>query len=160
MSISVEYSFNSELAFPELAFEIRRRMGCVLEPDPEEPRSLYCGGFFGMHLTLKTNDGFVNDRELNFEDYCYMLSNKTWAGQPLRPIQVEVIALAAYFLHDTSLAIHRGMLTLDVSRLLARYEPRADGWYDSVGGKHVTYPEHLVDIKLRIDDPARSGLAV
>jgi hypothetical protein len=159
VSITIEYSFNSDLALPELAFEISRRLGCVLEPDPEDPKALFTGGLFGMQLTLWTQHTLVNDRELNFEDYRYLLGNKTWAGSHLRPIQVEVIALAAFFLHDTSLAIHRGMLSFEVSTLLARYEPRADGWFDSVGGKRVTYPEHLVDIKARIHDPAKSGLS-
>ena len=111
MSITVEYSFNSDFALPELASEISRRLGCVLEPDPGDPKGLFCGGFFGMELTLWTEHTLVNDRDLNFEDYRYQLGNKTWSGSPLRPIQVEVIALTAFFLHDTSLAIHRGMLS-------------------------------------------------
>jgi hypothetical protein len=158
MSITVEYSFNSDLALSELASEISRRLGCVLEPDPGDPDGLFCGGFFGMELTLRTEHGLVNDRDLNFEDYRYQLGNKTWSGSPLRPIQVEVIALAAFFLHDTSLAIHRGMLSYEVQTLLARYEERGDEWFDLVGGKRVAYPGHLVDIKARIHDPRGPGL--
>lgn len=158
MSITVEYSFNSDLALPELAFEIRRRLGCVLEPDSGDPKGLFSGGFFGMELTLWTEHNLVNDRELNFEDYRYQLGNKTWSGSPLRPIQVEVIALTAFFLHDSSLAIHRGMLSYDVQTLLARYEERGEEWFDLVGGRRVAYPEHLVDIKARIHDPHGAGL--
>ena len=157
MSITVQYSFNSDLALPQLAFEISRRLGCVLEPDAGDPECLFSGGLFGMELTLWTHT-LVNDRDLNFEDYRYQIENKTWAGSPLRPIQVEVIALTAFFLHDMSLAIHRGMLSYDVQTLLARYEERGDVWFDLVGGKRVTYPDHLVDIKARIHDPAGAGL--
>src|SRR4051794_29123506 len=111
MSITVEYSFNSDLALPELGFEISRRLGCVLEPDPGDPKGLFSGGFFGMELKLWTEHELENDRDLNFEDYRYLLGNKTWASSPLPPVQVEVIALTAFFLHRTSLAIHRGMLS-------------------------------------------------
>src|SRR4051794_16355112 len=63
MSISVEYAFNTDLALPELSFEISRRLGCVLEPDPDEPQTLFIGGLFGMQLTLWTQHGLINDRE-------------------------------------------------------------------------------------------------
>lgn len=158
MSITVEYSFNSDLALPELASEISRRLGCALEPDPGDPKGLFRGGFFGMEMTLRAEHTLANDRDLNFEDYRYQLGNKTWSGSSLRPIQVEVIALTAYLLHDTSLAIHRGMLSYDVQALLARYEERGEEWLDLVGGKRVTYPEHLADIKARIQDPHGAGL--
>jgi hypothetical protein len=159
MSITVEYSFNSDLALPELASEIRRRIGCVLEPDPADPKGLFSGILFGMELTLCMEHGLVNDLDLNFEDYRYQIGNKTWAGSPLRSIQVEVIALTAFFLHDTSLAIHRGMLTFEVQTLLARYEEKGDEWFDLVGGKRVAYPEHLIDIKARIHESFRAGLS-
>lgn len=158
MSITVEYSFNSDLALPELASEISQRLGCSLEPNPGDPGGLFSGGFFGMELTLWAGHSLENDRDLNFEEYRYLLGNKTWSGSPLRPIQVEVIALTAFFLHDTPLAIHRGMLSYDVQTLLARYEERGKEWFDLVGGKRVAYPEHLVDLKSRIHDLAGKGL--
>jgi len=158
MSVTVEYSFNSELPLPELAFEIRRRLGCVLRPGSEDPEALFSGGLFGMELDLWVHT-LVNDRDANFESYRYLLGNKTWAGNSMRRIQMEVMALIAYFLHDT-LEIDRGMLTYDVQIVVARYEPRAEGWHDLVGDKRVTYPEHLIDLKARVDDPAGSGLVL
>ena len=158
MSITVEYFFNSHLALPELASEISRRLGCGLEPDPGDPKGLFTGGLFGMELTLRTEHDLVNDRTLNFEDYRYQIGNKTWSGSALRPIQIEVIALTAFLLHSTSLAIHRGMLSYDVQTLLARYEERGEKWFDLVSGKRVTYPEHLFDLKARLHDPFGAGL--
>src|SRR3954453_20331622 len=87
MSITVEYSFNSHLGPSELAFEISRRLGCVVKPDPGNPAPLFSGGFFGMELTLWAEQSLENDRDLNFEDYRYQLGNRTSAGMPLRPIQ-------------------------------------------------------------------------
>jgi hypothetical protein len=156
VSITVEYSFNSDLALPQLAVEISRRLGCVLEPDPGDPEVLFTGSLFGMKLTLWAHT-LDNDGDLIFEDYRYRIGNKTWADSPLLAIQVEVIALIAYFLHDTPLNIHRGMLSYDMQTLLARYEERGDGWCDLVSGKRVIYPEHLVDINTRIHDPAGRG---
>ena len=100
MSITVQYSFNSGLALPQLAFEISRSLGCVLEPDRGEPETLFSGVLFGMELTLCTEHGLENDRELNFEGYRSLIESKTWEDRPLRPIQVEVIALTAYFLQS------------------------------------------------------------
>lgn len=155
MSVTVEYSFNSELTPSELAGAIGRRLGCTLRPDPGDPDGYFVGDLFGMELALWAQPDLVNDRELNFEDYRYQLGNTTRAGSPLRPIQVEVIALAAVVLHEPPLAIHRGMLSYDGQALLARYEPRGEAWFDLVGGKRVVYPEHLVEIKARIPVPAR-----
>ena len=158
MSITIEYSFNSKLALAKLASKISGSFGCGLEPDPDDPKRLFTGGLFGMEVTLRTEHGLVNDRDLNFEDYRYQIGNQTWAGSLLRPIQLEVIALTAFFLHSTSLEIHRGMLSYDAQRLLARYEQRGEEWFDLVGGRRVTYPEHLADLKARLHDPFGAGL--
>jgi hypothetical protein len=157
MSISVEYCFNSGLSLPELAFEISRRLGCSLSPYEDEPERDFYGVLLGMRLRLWAMQDMVNARDLDFENYRYMLSIKTPAGSSMRPVQVETIALIAFLLHR-ALEIHQGMLSFEVSTLLARYD-RIDGiWYDLVGNKPVAYPEHLVDIKARISDPEGSGL--
>ncbi len=100
MSVSVEYFFNSDLALPRLASEIGRWLGCVLQPDPDDSEALFSGVLFGMEFTIWSWHSLVNDRDLNFEDYGYQLANKTYSGSPSRPIQVEVMALIAFSLHD------------------------------------------------------------
>jgi hypothetical protein len=147
MGIDIQYCFNSDLALPDLALQVSRQLGCSLTPveDPEH----FAGTLFGIELTLWAMQDMVNDRDLNFEDYRYQLGNKAWSGSALRPIQVEVIACAAFVLQET-LGIHQGMLCYEVQTLLARYDLRDGDWYDLVGDKPVVYPEHLVDIEARL----------
>ncbi|HEV7508028.1 MAG TPA: hypothetical protein VGS07_24300 [Thermoanaerobaculia bacterium] len=149
MSINIQYCFNSDLAPPALALQVSQRLGCSLTPARGDPETLFTGTLLGIELKLWVMQGMANDRDLNFEDYRYQLSNKTSADSGLRPIQTEVIACSAFVLYEI-LGIHQGMLCYEVQTLLARYDLRDGDWYDLVGDKVVVYPEHLVDIEARL----------
>lgn len=148
MSITAEYFFDADMDLPVLAGKVNDWLGCSLAF--EDGENIFSCEFFGMGLRLFTDHGFENDRELNFEDYPFVLINKTWSG-PMRmaPIQVEAMGLTAFFLHRR-FGIHRGILSFDSQVLLARYG-LADGiWFDQVSQKPVRYPEHIVDVRARI----------
>src|SRR5262249_26382886 len=148
VSVTVEYLFNAEAALPDLAAEVNRALGCSLASYEGDVADQYCR-FCGLEFTLHTDHGLVRDGELNFDDYRYILNTRTPIPDgDLRPVQVEVMVIAAYVLHRR-LGISQGMLTFDVQLLLARYE--VDGeWIDTVSGKPVRFPEHLVDVKARV----------
>jgi hypothetical protein len=151
MSFTVEYFFNSDDDLKVVAPAINRVLGCSLARYEGDPEDLYCR-FCSMELTLRVDHGLVNDREMNFQDYRVVLDAQTPVpDSDLRPVQVEVMVLAAFLLHRR-LAIHSGMLTFDVQRLLARYELVGDRWFDQVSGKPVRIPEHLLDVRTRPSD--------
>ncbi len=149
MSVNIQYCFNSDLPLPDLASQLSQRLGCPLSPAESDPEHVFNGTLFGMELKLWAMQGMANDGDVNFQDYRYLLGNKTWGESVLRPIQAEVIACAAFVLHET-LGIHQGMLSYEVQTLLARYDLRDGDWYDLVGDKPVVYPEHLMDIEARL----------
>jgi hypothetical protein len=117
VSITFEYSFNAPLDLPELVAAVNRALGCSLVSSGDDD-AFRCD-FFGMSLLLERHH-YDNDRDLNFADYEFQLSNKTWDGSALRQIQLEVLVLAAFALQET-VGIRDGMLSYDMQRLLARY---------------------------------------
>lgn len=149
MSVTVEFLFNTEATLLDLAREVNRVLGCSLAPYEDNSDDQYCR-FFGMEFTLKTGHELENDGELNFEDYRYILDTRTpIPDSDLRPIQVEVIVIAAFVLHQR-LGINRGMITFDVQQLLARYEAVDGEWTDNISGQAVRFPRHIADVKARV----------
>jgi hypothetical protein len=146
VSVTVEYLFNTDANLSDLAQAVNRILGCSLAPYEGDAADQYCR-FCGMELTLRTDHGLKRDGELNFEDYQFVLDTRTpIPDSDLRPIQVEVMVVAAYVLHRR-LGIDQGMLTFDVQRLLAHYEVVDGEWTDKVSGTAVRFPGHLSDVK-------------
>lgn len=148
MSVTVGYFFNSDTSLAQLARDVNRVLGCSFAPYDGEDEDLYCR-HYAMEFSLWTPSGFQNDRDLNFEDYRYELELRTPAPDgDLRPIQISVMALAAFALH-MRLGIHTGILVCEEQVLLARYDLLGDDWRDLVSGKRVQFPDHLVDVYSR-----------
>ena len=145
MSITFEYSFNAPLELPELAAAVNRALGSSFV----KADAVYACDFLGMPTLLERHD-YQNDRNLNFTDYRYQLSNKSWAESPLRGIQLEALVLIAFVLHET-LAISDAMLSYEMQRVLARYGVAGDEWCDTTTGKAVEPAEHIADLLQRLD---------
>jgi hypothetical protein len=149
VSVTVEYLFNTSATFSDLTPAVNRVLGCSLAPYEGDPADQYCR-FCGMEFTLRTDHGLERDGELNFDDYQYILDTRTPVpDSDLRPIQVEVMVVAAYVLYRR-LGIAQGMLTFDVQRLLARYTVVDGAWTDQISGTAVRFPEHLRDVMSRV----------
>jgi hypothetical protein len=148
MSITVDYCFNASEPIDQLAERINGVVGCSLIQSAEDP-AVYNGILYAIPLVLIEHT-FVNDRDLNFEDYRYSIWLKTWVPQSdLRAIQVEAVAMIAFVLH-MRLGIHEGLLTFDGQVPLARYGRKGDEeWWDILSGTAVSYPEHLQQLHSR-----------
>jgi hypothetical protein len=148
VSITFEYSFNAPLELPELVAAVNRALGSSFVK-AEESETVYSCDFLGMPTLLERHD-YQDDRALNFTDYRYQLSNKTWADSALRRIQLETLVLIAFVLHET-LGISNAMLSYEMQRVLARYGVAGEEWCDMTTGKAVESAEHIVDLLQRLD---------
>jgi hypothetical protein len=153
MSVTIDYLFNSSLDLTALADEINRWIGCSLSPFQGDKGDLFCR-FLGMELSLQEHS-LENDRELNFEDYTYIISFRTpIPDADLRGMQVPTMVFIAYAMY-ARMGI-AGMLVYDAQILLAKYELRlnlttnSEGLYDSVSGDFVRLSDHLEKVRGRI----------
>lgn len=106
--------------------------------------------FFGMEFDFYTHD-FVNDCEINFEDYKYTLGLTTyWGIADLRDMQVSILASIAHLFYRR-MQISEGIIVYDMQRLLAEYEERVvledRGFFDKVSNEFVEIPQHFVDLE-------------
>ncbi|TWT32249.1 hypothetical protein KOR34_40110 [Posidoniimonas corsicana] len=149
MSITVEYLFNSALAFDSLVDLLNDKLGLCFAPYNGDSADQYCR-LLGMELSLHSCHGLVNDGECRFEDYAYQIETRTpVCDGDLRVVQVELMAMLAYTMHRR-LNVLSGLLTFDVQCALARYRTTETGWYDELSCSPVTFPQHLVTIRDRI----------
>lgn len=147
MSVTFEYSFNAPHELSDLVDKVNRVLGTSLISGGEN--AFQCD-LLGLPLVLDRHS-LENDRDLNFENYRYQLWIKTWAGDALRIIQLEVLILAAFVLQQR-LNICEGMLSYDRQRLLARYDLIDGHWCDLTTREAVDPTPHIVEILRRLDD--------
>lgn len=140
MSITFEYSFNSELDLPQLVEAVNRALGTSLQTDDDD--TFRCT-FLGMSLALGRND--------HFPEYRYQLWNKTWAGSSLRSIQLEALVLAIFVLHEI-VGITDGMLSYEMQRVLARYGTLDGVWCDTTTAAAIDPSAHIADLLHRLDE--------
>lgn len=154
MSITVDYFFNGSGSLRDLAALVNNCLGCSLQPE-QDNAEVYVARLLGMDLALSQALDYENDRELDFENFQYELSLKTWVGQSvLRPIQLPLMVASIYSLHcffGTT-----GILVYDMDLLLARYvEREAENYglrlYDLVSETpFVNYSDHLAILSKRL----------
>ena len=155
MSVSVEYFFNYPKDLAELAQDVNACLGCTLAPYEGQAESLF-NRFLSLEFSLCPAVGFVNDRELEFEQYAYYLDFHVAAGElDAMTIQIPAMLAVVYALYR-SLGI-TGMLVYDTQRLLARYEERQfpDGrcLYDIVSDTaFLDFSDHLRQIEQRFPE--------
>jgi hypothetical protein len=149
MSITIDYFFNADAGAGELAKAINSALGTSLAP--MEDSDSFCGELFGMELVFCAARGYVNDRDLDFESYRFVIGNKTWASNlDLLPIQLETLVIVMFVLFQR-LGVDQGMLVYEVQRLLGRYEQRDGEWLELISGQGVTFPDHLSEVRRRLD---------
>lgn len=120
MSVNICYFFNYSKSLPELAEDINERLGCSLAPYEGDPEDFF-ERFLSMDFSLHTAEGYVNDNELDLENFKYQLGFRTPAGgADARPIQLPAMAMVTYALHRWYGVT--GILVYEVQILLARYE--------------------------------------
>ncbi len=154
MSVSVDYFFNASETLSSLAAQANDCLGCLLVPEQDNPE-VYVARFLGMDLALSQTGDYVNDHELDFENFEFELSFTTWASHPiLRPIQLASMVVSIYALH-CFFGI-TGILVYDMNTLLARYvelevEDHGRQLYDLVSRTaFINYPDHLAIISSRL----------
>lgn len=158
MSVRVEYFFNYPKTWADLAQEVNACLGCSLASHEGRTDDFF-DRFLSMEFSLHLAVGFVNDRDLEFEQYAYYLDFRVPAGElDGLTIQIPAMLTVVYALYR-SLGI-TGMLVYDTQRLLARYEERQfpDGrcLYDSVSVTvFLEFSNHLRQIEQRLPEDRR-----
>ncbi|GAB5521449.1 MAG: hypothetical protein RhofKO_37000 [Rhodothermales bacterium] len=148
MSVDVDFFFNMEGSPQDVAEQINDVLNCQLSP-LDDPDSFGCS-FFGMNIHLLAHHGCLNDGQLDFERYRFLLGTTTYWGQSrLRTLQVDVLAMAVHLLLE-QMAIGSGILTYELSTLLAEYHVEQGVPYDRLAKKQVMFPEHLYDLAHRL----------
>lgn len=146
MSITFEFSFNTDADLPELAAGVNRVLGTAFERRDD---AMYAGTLFGLPCVLGRND-YDDDGLIRWSDYRYQLSNSSAAGSTLRQIQMETLFLAMFALRS-SLGIEDGMLTYESQRVLARYAAVDGRWCDLETATEIDPVEHLLVLNERLD---------
>ncbi|HEX8681734.1 MAG TPA: hypothetical protein VF707_05430 [Ardenticatenaceae bacterium] len=159
MSVTIQYFFNSPKDPEELGRDINNCLGCSLAPYEGDPEDLF-DRFLSMEFTLQIADEYVNDKELDLENFGYYLDFRTPVGDAdARAIQVPAMLMVIFALHRCFGIT--GILVFDVQILLARYEERAiSGYgkrlYDLVSDTvFLSFPAHLNAIGARLPDKWR-----
>ena len=154
MSVTVNYFFNASETLNVPVNKINGCLGCSLKPEQDNPE-VYAARLLGMDLTLSQAGDYVNDRELDFEDFKFELGLTTWAGySELRPIQLASMVASIYALH-CFFGI-TGILVYDMNILLARYGEHEVGnhgaqLHDLMSGTTpMTYSDHLAIVSSRL----------
>jgi hypothetical protein len=149
MSVDVDYIFNATMPLSKLAHETNRSLGCSLARSSNDHETWTCE-FMGMSLHLQEDHGLVNDGELRFEDYRFLLGTHTaWGSDAIRLFQTEIVAISAYTLH-CHLGVTDGVIIYDLQRVVAQYQLVAGVWTDLISGKAVGSPTHLADVRGRL----------
>lgn len=143
MSTSFTYFFNNPKIFSILADDINNTLGCHLAPYEQDKSALFCR-FLSMELSFGDNEGYVNDRELDYQNYKYNIEIRIpEPDNDLLCIALQTVASIAYALY-ARLDISQGMLVYDMQTLLAKYEKNNNGnWINMMNGETIEFPEHV-----------------
>ncbi|HET9493060.1 MAG TPA: hypothetical protein VFR15_02400 [Chloroflexia bacterium] len=155
MSVHISYHFNYPKDLRGLAADINTWIGCNLSPYDGNELDSYYARFLGMEFSLRSAEGYVNDGELDLENFSYQLGFRTPVPDAgMRPTQLPAILVVVYALHH-SLGI-TGMLVYEVESLLARYvEREIDGYgrrlFDVLSETpFISFPAHLNIVRKRL----------
>jgi hypothetical protein len=119
VSVTIHYFFNYPKSLLETAEDINGWIGCNLRPYEGDEKDLF-SMLLGMEFSLRSAEGFDNDKGMDFESFSYYLGFRTPVpNADARPIQLPAILTVIYALHNC-LGI-TGTLVFDLQILLARY---------------------------------------
>ena len=145
MSITVDFAFNAAGNLSDIAKRASSAVGVRLRACADDPAERF-GRLLGIEVTLRTTEGYVDDRELDFTRHGFLLSTRTPVPDgALRLYQIERTALAALSLLLRAGATS-GILAFDMQTLLARYRAEGESVRDLLSDTVVCLPGHLVDL--------------
>ncbi len=149
MSTNVSLFFNYPNSLLKLKEELNEVLGVSFAPYEGAEDDLYCR-FLGMEFSLQENDGYTNDRELNFEDYRYSLDLKIPSpDNDLACLSVQTLSSVAYVLY-ARMSVCKSMMVYDMQKLIARYNYNSKtGFFDELSEKQIEFPEHAVQVSQR-----------
>ncbi|MFN8576606.1 MAG: hypothetical protein U0354_07095 [Candidatus Sericytochromatia bacterium] len=149
MSISISFFFNSKniLSINDIANFLIKNMSLRFE---NIDSNTWICDFYSCHLTLADNHGFVNDMEIDFEKYKFMISLKIWSyNLHLYDLIInEMINLSVFLCLSFKL---NGIFIYNTEQLLSHIELRDNNLIDLRTNKNLSILELINNIFLLLN---------